>query len=132
MRFVAPLLVAVLGAAFVSKLLALDELRGVIVATGMFSPGAARGVAALVLVTEGATILALLRPGTRPLGYLLASILFSAFAAYHGWRLKEGIGVPCTCFGTLFKMTSPVGLGLCLVLATLSQAQRTVRTPVNA
>ena len=132
MRVATFVVVAVLGIALASKLMALDELRGVIVATGLFSPSAARFVTALVLLAESATILALLRSGTRPLGFLLASGVFSAFAAYHGWRLKEGIGVPCTCFGTLFKMTSPVGLALCLLLATLSQAQRPLRNQVNA
>lgn len=116
----AAILAAVFAIAFVAKLTTFNELAGVIAASGLVARPAAHEIAVGVLASEALLVTLLIAPRTRRFGFYAAAVVASLFGAYHGWRMHEGIGVPCTCFGPLFKLSAPAGLALCAGLAILA------------
>jgi len=102
-----------------AKLLSINEFYAVLVASGLFDKQLAVPFAKIFIALEFLTSILLYFKVLPKLILNGCALLFSTFAAYHAWNWFQGIGVPCTCFGALFKMPSQAGFILNLGLVTL-------------
>jgi uncharacterized membrane protein YphA (DoxX/SURF4 family) len=96
---------------FVSSLRAFD----------LVPPRAVEAVAVLVGALEVTAVGLLAVPVTAPLGYALAAVLLSGFAAAMTLSLRRGSAPVCRCFGGSGAAVAPVHVvrNVCLVVAAL-------------
>ena len=114
--FVAALFVV----AIITKLGAMGQFQDSIVASRLVPRVAATWVARGLILTECALAACLVMPRSRYAALTASGLLFGTFAGYHLWVLEQAIRPPCSCFGTLFKIPPPVGLGACALLCVAS------------
>lgn len=111
----APLLVA---AGF--KLDDQQNFRDVIQASKLAPIEAIDFISWSVPIIEILIAFALAIPRFRVLGLRSAVWMYAFYAAYNGWRIIRGIGVPCSCFGPLFTISPAAVLALDLAFFGLS------------
>ena len=90
--------------AAVAKTQSFRELEATLAASKLVPVLLTTQAGVFLVVTEYLLAVLLLLPITRRPALHAATILVSVFLAYSTWRWMQGIGVPCTCFGALFKM----------------------------
>ena len=90
--------------AAIAKTTAFRELEATLAASKLVPVLLTSQAGVLLVVTEYLVALLLLIPKTRQPALNAAIVLCSVFIAYSTWRWMQGISVPCTCFGALFKM----------------------------
>ena len=91
-------------AAAIAKTLSFRELEATLAASKLVPVLLTSQAGVLLIVTEYLVALLLLLPKTRIPALHASTILCSMFAAYSAWRWKQGISVPCHCFGALFTI----------------------------
>ena len=82
-----------------------------------------------LLVLEYLLSVLLFIPATRRPALYTAAIVISTFVAYTVWRWMQGIGVPCHCFGVLFKLAPWQSLLLNGILLGMTAHLLTIPTP---
>ena len=91
-------------AAAIAKTMSFHELEATLAASKLVPVLLTSQAGVLLIVTEYLVALLLLLPKTRIPALHASTILCSMFAAYSAWRWKQGISVPCHCFGALFTI----------------------------
>ena len=91
-------------AAAVAKTMSFRELEATLAASKLVPVLLTRQAGMLLIVTEYLVSLLLIFPKTRQPTLNVAATLCSVFIAYSTWRWQQGISVPCTCFGALFRL----------------------------
>ncbi len=91
-------------AAAIAKTMSFRELEATLAASKLVPVLLTSQAGVLLVVTEYLVALLLLIPKTRQPALNAAIVLCSVFIAYSTWRWMQGISVPCSCFGALFKM----------------------------
>jgi len=109
------ILALIFFAAAVGKALTLEEFFDVLEASQLVKGQLIPSIAVTLIALELALAVLLCIPRSRALALQGAFVLSLLFLGYSIWRLINHIGVPCSCFGPLFKH-SPVSS---LVLAGL-------------
>jgi len=113
--------IVLLAIAALAKISSIKQLQGVIVASGLLPTTWAPLMSYGVIASEAACVVSWV-VGFHRGSYAGAFVLYSTFAAFHCWDLIHGIGVPCNCFGILYKIPTPLGLGLALAMMLISAA----------
>ena len=103
-------------AAAVAKTMSFRELEATLAASKLVPVLLTRQVGILLIVVEYLASMLLLLPKTRQPALHVAALLCSVFTAYSTWRWMQGITIPCTCFGTIFKLNLVQSLLVNLVL----------------
>ena len=105
------------------KTLRMKELSDVITSVLPAFRSVSVAIAICFVLLEIVAGLLILFKKTTHIGLILSLGLASTYAGVNFIRFSDGIKVPCSCFGPLFKV-SPLGMifvniGICLVTATL-------------
>jgi hypothetical protein len=90
--------------AAIAKTQSFRELEATLVASRLVPILWVRPSGIFLLVIEYLLSVLLVVPMTRRPALYASSVLVSVFAAYSLWRWKQGIAVPCHCFGVLFQL----------------------------
>jgi len=113
--------VILLGIAALGKITSIKQLEGVIVASGLVPSVWAPLTSYGVIASEIACVVSW-AVGFRRASLVGSFVLYSLFSSFHCWDLIHGIKVPCNCFGVLYKMPTPLGLGVSLAMMLISAA----------
>ncbi len=103
-----------------SKLEAMSQLRDTLIASYVVPRNLAEYGAKFIVASELAVVIGLGFSFSRRLALIAATILFAIFSAYNIWRITQGIRVPCSCFGALFKLPPAASLVMSLGLLGLA------------
>ena len=113
----------------------LREFRRSLVATGLVPRRWATAAAATVLAAETATLVLLLAPVTRPVGFALAVAVMAGFVTGVWLVVRRGVRAVCRCFGAAGGPLSGVHLARNLTLLGVSLAglvaSLTSATPID-
>jgi hypothetical protein len=101
----AGIVACIIATAAVTKMLAFENFKQVIAVSQLVPRELAASVGFCILVLEVLTSGALALARFRRFGLMLSMGLFSLFCSYSVWRYLMNIPVPCSCFGTLFKLS---------------------------
>ena len=88
----------------VAKTISIRELDATLTASLLVPVLLVRQAGILLLCIEYLLAIMLLVPIARRPALHAATVLVSVFAAYSLWRWRQGIAVPCHCFGVLFQL----------------------------
>ena len=91
-------------AAAIAKTMSFRELEATLAASKLVPVLLTTQAGVLLVVTEYLVALLLPIPKTRQPALNAATVLCNVFIAYSTWRWMQGISVPCSCFGALFKL----------------------------
>ena len=90
--------------AAIAKTIGYREMEATLAASRLVPVPAVPTVAASLLSLEYILSFLILVPLTRRTALHSTTILVSSFLAYSTWRSLQGIGIPCSCFGVIFKL----------------------------
>lgn len=105
--------------AAIAKTQSFRELEATLAASKLVPNLIVTWAGVLLLVTEYLISVLLILPASRRPALYAATIALSGFAAYSTWRWKQGITVPCHCFGALFSIEPWLSLLINLFLLIL-------------
>ena len=120
------LLFCVFASASIAKIFAFDQLEDMLKVSHLLPDALVYTwvpiLAGFVVVWEMVVAVTLLIPHMRITALWAACSTLLVFAAYAIVRQIKGINAPCSCFGSLFKMSPFTSLGLCVALLAVAIA----------